>query len=124
VPTQTQRLGPPRVVTVTRRPNHNVEVKLTGPDNVNVVTVQMQDVDPTIGDLDLRWRDVGAPVVLTRTGTTTAAQHTGIVPIPVTGNERRLIIEDAEPLTHEAGGVLVAGSEIAYREVVTLPANW
>ena len=44
--------------------------------------------------------------------------------MPSTGNDRRLVIEDAEPVTTESGGALVPGTVVAYREVIALPAQW
>jgi hypothetical protein len=117
------RLGAPRRVEVTSLTGHRVRVELTGPDNVNVVAVILQEADPAIADAGLRWHDVStAP--LTRTGTTAAATHVGELDVPSTGNDRRLVIEDAEPVTTESDGVLVPGTFVAYREVIDLPAEW
>jgi hypothetical protein len=94
-----------------------------GSDNVNVVTVTLQEADPLIADADLEWRDI-ASTVHARSGTTVASTHAGIVDVPVTGNERRLLIEDAEPVSIESGGALLDSTIVAYREVVDIPANW
>jgi hypothetical protein len=124
VATETVRLGASRVVTFTRRTGRRVEVKLTGPDRVNVVTVRLQQADPAISDPDLKWVDVGSPVVLTRRGTTTAAVHTGTISTAATATTRRLLVEDAEPVQREVGGALVASTDVVYREVVDLPSAW
>jgi len=124
VSTETLRLGAQRVVTFTKKPGRQVEVKLVGPDRVNTVTVRLQQVDPTINDPDLRWVDVGAPVTLTRTGSTSLATHTGAISAPAAAVPRRLVVEDSEPVSREQGGVLVGSLDVAYREVVQLPTAW
>jgi hypothetical protein len=91
---------------------------------VNVVTVRLQQADPAISDPDLKWVDVGSPVVLTRRGTTTAAVHTGTISTAATATTRRLLVEDAEPVQREVGGALVASTDVVYREVVDLPSAW
>ncbi len=124
VATETLRLGASRVVTFSKRSGRRVEVKLAGPDRVNVVTVRLQQADPAISDPDLKWVDVGSPLVLTRRGTTGAAVHSGTISTPASTSIRRLLLEDAEPVQREVGGVLVASTDVAYREVVELPASW
>jgi hypothetical protein len=46
-------------------------------------------------------------------------QHT-----PTSGAERRLVIEDAERTTVDAGGTRADATVVAYREVVAVPAGW
>ena len=99
------RLGAPRRVEVTQATGNQADVRLTGPDDVNVVSVVLQEADPAIADPDLQWHDVST-TVLSRSGTTAAAVHEGLVDIPQTGNDRRLVVEDAEPVTVEADGAL------------------
>jgi hypothetical protein len=118
-----QRLGALRRVEVTHVSEGQANVRLTGPDNVNVVAVVLQEAHPRVADPDLRGQDV-ATTALTRTGTTEAAVHEGVVAIPQTRAERRLVVEDAEPVTVEAGGELEDGSVVAYREVIEIPAGW
>jgi len=117
------RLGAARRVEVTQQPGGRARVVLSGPDAVNQVSVVVQEADPAIADPDLRWLDV-ATTVLTRSGTTAAAVHDGLVDLPATGNDRRLVIEDAEPVTVESAGTLVDSTVVAYREVVPVPAGW
>lgn len=117
------RLGAPRRVVVTRQEDGQVQVRLTGPDAVDVVTVVVQEADGTTADPDLRWRDL-TTTVLTRTGTTARAVHEGLVSLPATGTERRLVVEDAEPVTVDGGGAPAAATALAYREVVPVPADW
>ncbi len=117
------RLGAHRRVEVTQASGNQADVRLTGPDDVNVVSVVLQEADPAIADADLKWHDVST-TVLSRSGTTAAAVHEGLVGIPQTGNERRLVVEDAEPVTVEDGGALVDGTVVAYREVIPVPAPW
>jgi hypothetical protein len=124
VATETLRLGAQRTVTFTKRAGRRVEVRLTGPDRTNRVTVRLQHADPTIADPDLRWFDVSDPIVLARSGTTAASVHRGTISTPAASVPRRLLVEDAETVQREVDGVLVAGSEIAYREVVDLPTSW
>lgn len=117
------RLGAPRRVVVSQRSGNQVRVRLTGPDNVNAVAVVLQEADGSIADPDLRWHDVST-TVLARTGTRSAAVHAGLVSIPQTGNERRLVVEDAEPVTVESEGELADGTVVAYREVIPIPQDW
>ena len=117
------RLGAPRRVVVTQQGENQVRVRLTGPDNVNAATVVLQEADDSIADPDLRWHDVST-TALTRSGTTMAAVHAGLVGIPQTGNERRLVVEDSEPVTVESEGALVDGTAVAYREVIPIPSEW
>ena len=117
------RLGASRRVEVTQQSGGQARVVLSGPDAVNQVSVVVQEADPAIADPDLRWLD-GATTVLTRSGTTAAAVHDGLVDLPATGNDRRLVIEDAEPVTVESAGTLVDSTVVAYREVVPVPAGW
>lgn len=116
------RLGAPRRVVLTRQEDGQAQVRLTGPDAVNVVTVVVQKADGTTADPDLRWRDL-TTTVLTRAGTTALAVHEGLVSLPATGTERRLAVEDAEPVTVDGGGAPVAASALAYREVAPVPAD-
>jgi hypothetical protein len=118
------RLGAWRQVTVTSTTLGSVEVTLSGPDDDNVVSVIVQEADSTIADPDLRWHDATGPVVLARTGTTAAATHRGVVALPASGAERRLVIEDAERTTVGAGGTRADATVVAYREVVAVPAGW
>jgi hypothetical protein len=117
------RLGAPRRVEVTQANGNQANVRLIGPDDVNVVSVVLQEADPAITDPDLKWQDV-TTTQLARSGTTAAAVHEGLVGIPQTGNERRLVVEDAEPVTVEGDGELVDGTVLAYREVIPVPAHW
>ncbi len=115
------RLGARREVTVTSTGQLSVDVTLTGPDNGNVVSVIVQEADAGIADPDLRWHDMpGLTTVLTRTGTTAAATHSGPVTLS-SGLERRLVIEDAEQTTDASGET---SSVVVYREVVAIPAEW
>ena len=82
-----------------------------------------QRIDPQVSDPDLRWQDVGT-TVLTRSGTTAAAAHEGDVDISAAAGERRLVVEDAEPVTVEANGALTDATVVAYREVIEIPAGW
>jgi len=118
------RLGAARTVVATRKPGHQVQVTMRGPDNANTVTVTVESADPDISDPDLRWVPSGTPVTLTRTGTKAAARFTGLVPLPIGVGDRRLIVEDAEPMQHEVGGVPAPGTEVAYREVIDIPEPW
>jgi hypothetical protein len=61
---------------------------------------------------------------LARSGTTSAAVHAGLVSIPQTGNERRLVVEDSEPVTVESESELAEGAVVAYREVIPIPPDW
>lgn len=117
------RLGAERQVVVSRLSGSRAGVRLTGNDNVNVVTVILQEADQEIIDPDLKWHDVDS-VVLTRSGTTESATHSGTIDIPTSGKERRLLIEDAEPLTVEEQGALTSTTAVSYREVLDIPANW
>ncbi len=117
------RLGAERQVEVAQVAEGQASVRLSGPDNVNVVTVVLQEADPQVADPDLRWQDVRT-TVLTRGGTTAAAVHAGVVDISGTGAERRLVVEDAEPVTVEADGALTDATVVAYREVIEIPAGW
>jgi hypothetical protein len=117
------RLGAPRRVTVTKEDSDDISVRLAGPDNVNVVTVVLQEADASIADADLKWHDVST-TVLVRKGTRSASTHSGLVSVPQTGNERRVVIDDAEPVTIETDGALSAGTVVAYREVVAIPSDW
>jgi hypothetical protein len=110
-------------VTVTNEEGDNVRVQLSGPDNVNVVTVVLQEADASIADPDLKWHDVST-TVLTRKGNRSASTHSGLVSVPQTGSDRRLAIDDAEPVTIETDGALSAGTVIAYRDVVPIPSDW
>jgi hypothetical protein len=96
---------------------------LAGPDNENVVSVVLQEADSSIADPDLKWHDVST-TVLDRKGTRAASTHTKLVSVPQTGNERRLVIDDAEPVTVEIDGALESSTVVAYREVVPIPADW
>jgi hypothetical protein len=117
------RLGAERRVEVTQVAEGQASVRLSGPDNVNVVTVVLQQPDPEVSDPDLRWQDVGT-TVLTRSGTTAAAAHEGVVDLSAAAGERRLVVEDAEPVTVEDGGALTDATVVAYREVIEIPAGW
>jgi hypothetical protein len=119
------RLGASRRVTVTRLADGTARVRLTGNDNVNTVSVTRQEADAAIADPDLKWHDVES-IVLDRQGTTANATHSGVIDLPVTGNERRLLIEDAEPVMVEdpGSGALVPSTVVAYREVIDIPAEW
>ena len=66
------RLGARRTVEVTPAAPGEVDVRLSGPDNVNVVSVVVQEADSDVADPDLRWVDAGT-TVLTRSGTTDEA---------------------------------------------------
>jgi hypothetical protein len=121
------RLGAPRLVEVTQEAEGQANVRLSGPDNVNVVTVVVQEADTDVADPDLRWQDVRT-AVLTRSddSTTAAAVHADVVDISGsgTGAERRLVIEDAEPVSVETDGHLSDATVVAYREVIEIPAGW
>jgi hypothetical protein len=117
------RLGAVRHVTVTNEDNDLVGVQVTGPDNENVVTVVLQEADDTIADPDLKWHDV-TTTVLDRSGTTQASTHSKDVSVPQTGNERRLVIDDAEPVTIDVDGTPTSSTAVAYREVIPIPADW
>ena len=117
------RLGARRTVEVTPAAPGEVDVRLSGPDNVNVVSVVVQEADPAVADPDLRWVDVGA-TVLTRSGTTDQAVHEGRVAVGPTGTERRIVVDDAEPGAVEPDGALVDATSVAYREVIPIPAAW
>jgi hypothetical protein len=117
------RLGASRVVTVTRGTGE-VTVRLQGPDRVNEVQVTVQEADPDIADDDLRWRDLGSPTVLARTGTEANASHSGVVTLPASSNPLRLFIEDREPRQEDTGGATGPTLVTAYVEVVDLPAAW
>jgi hypothetical protein len=119
------RLGALRRVEVTQVAKGQANVRLSGPDDDNVVTVVLQEADRAVADPDLRWQDV-ATTVLTRSGTTAAAMHEDDVDITGTGTgaERRLVVEDAEPVTVEIGGALADATVVAYREVIEIPAGW
>ena len=62
--------------------------------------------------------------MLTRSGTKQASTHSGVVNVSQSGNERRLVIDDAEPVTVETDGVLAPSTAVAYREVIPIPADW
>ena len=117
------RLGASRRVVVSQQSANQVRVRLTGPDNVNLVAVVLQEADSTIADPDLRWHDVST-TPLARSGTTSAAVHAGLVSIPQTGNERRLVVEDSERVTVESESELAEGAVVAYREVIPIPPDW
>jgi hypothetical protein len=124
VATEVLRLGAQRTVTVTQGGANQVTVQLAGIDNVNQVTVRTEESDPAISDVEMSWQEVGSPVVLTRSGTRDAAQFDGTVTLPSTSNPRRLVIEDAEPVQRHDGAALVTEYEVAYREVIDIPAGW
>jgi hypothetical protein len=85
----------------------------------------LQEADPDVADKDLRWQDVRTQV-LTRSGTTAAAVHEDVVDISGsgTGAERRLVVEDAEPVTVEVDGERADATVVAYREVIETPPGW
>lgn len=116
------RLGADRTVRVAKIAA-GINVRVTGPDNVNRMRVTVQQADPSITDPELRWTDVGAPTTLNRTGTTAASVHTRTVAVPA-GTTRRLLVEDFEPVKREVAGALVDDVVLAYRETVDLPAGW
>ncbi len=124
VATDTIRIGAARKTTVQRSGNDRVRIQMVGPDNVNEVTVRVEEADPAISDDDLRWQDTGTAVVLRRAGNRRNARFTGTVNLPSGTNPRRVIVEDAEPVQRESGGSLVTEYELAYREVVDIPTNW
>jgi hypothetical protein len=117
------RLGAQRRVEVTQVTTGRANVRLAGPDTVNVVTVVLQEADTDVADPDLRWQDVRR-TILTRSGTTVAAVHEDVVDISGTGAERRLVVEDAETVSVEADGTLADATVVAYREVIEIPAGW
>ena len=99
------------------------DVRLTGPDDVNQVSVVLQEADPAIADPDLQLARCEHHRAVPqrhhgRRGPRGPGRH------PATGNDRRLVVEDAEPVTVEADGALVDGTVVAYREVIPVPAQW
>ena len=116
------RLGADRTVRLTKGAN-GINVRVSGPDNTNQMWVTVQQADPAITDPELRWTAVGAPLQLTRTGTPEASVHSRTITVPTSG-QRRLLVEDLEPVRREVNGALVTRYDVAYREVVELPATW
>ncbi len=116
------RLGASRTLTVVKGATGQATVTMTGRDANNTVKVTTQIADPTISDPDLKWINV-ATVALVRSGTTAAASFTGTITLPA-AVERRIIVEDSEPVKIESAGVLVSSRSVAYRDVVTIPVGW
>jgi hypothetical protein len=125
VATDVLRLGAPRTVTITNtRAVNQIGVRLVGPDNENQVTVRFEESDPAIADPEMSWSEIGTPVTLARRGSRRNATFNGTVNLPASANPRRIIIEDAEPVQRHGGAALVDEYEVAYREVVEIPAGW
>lgn len=118
----TMRLGADRTVRVSRGVN-GINVRVSGPDNTNQMWVTVQQADPAIGDPELRWSNVGARIQLTRSGTTSASVHMRTFTVPA-GTQRRLLVEDLEPVRREVSGALANEFVVAYRETVDLPDTW
>ena len=119
------RLGALREVTVAQvAPGAGrASVRLSGLAAGNQVRVITQEADTGVSDPDLRWHDV-ATVVLSPASATGAAVYTGVVDLPTSGADRRVVIEDAEPVTVDDDGTAASSTVVAYREVVEIPGSW
>jgi hypothetical protein len=115
------RIGARRQVSVVTSGARLVNLTVSGPDSgANTMTVQLQQDNNSTADPLTKWVDVGAPITLTRTGTSAAATFTALN-VPTTGTgDRRLIIEESEPIDVQSGVTLAAGSMVVFREIVDL----
>jgi hypothetical protein len=115
------RIGARRQVSVVTSGSRLVNLTVSGPDSgANTMTVQLQQDNNSTADPLTKWVDVGAPITLTRTGTSAAATFTALN-VPTTGTgDRRLIIEESEPIDVQSGVTLAAGSMVVFREIVDL----
>ncbi len=97
----------------------------------HTVQVRVQQADTGITDPDLRWADLldGLdPMIVTLSpsvvrGTT---RHRGVITLPTSSTNLRLVLEDLEPVmrTDADTGAAVEDVELVYRETVEIPSDW
>ncbi|MEO1059701.1 MAG: fibronectin type III domain-containing protein, partial [Actinomycetota bacterium] len=114
--TEPIRLGATRNVN-TNRSGDDVNVTVTGKELGNEMTAVMQEIDPDIDDADLRWRNVGSEITLTKAVGASESTWTGTLPLPPSGSAARLVIEDAEQLSRGPN----TAPTISYVEALELP---
>jgi hypothetical protein len=67
---------------------------------------------------------IAAAFPFTVDGVLDAAEGTADISGSGTGADRRLVVEDAEPVTVEVDGERADAAVVAYREVIEIPPGW
>jgi hypothetical protein len=114
------RLGVVRQSTV-KRSGNAVDVKITGVDELgNQMRVRLEAADTTITDPDLRWRPVGEPVRLIRTGEGDDTTWSGTLDLTGATDPLRVVVEELEPGRRAEAGVAVAVETVVFIDVFEL----
>lgn len=86
----------------------------------NQFVVIHQRADPAITDPDLRWRIDVSAAPLPRIAVGALSVWSATIDVPADGDPRRLVVEEREPAL-TGGEIPVAGHEVVYTDVLTLP---